>query len=674
MKKNVLNMSIVLSLILIFAGCENSQVNNVQPIKINGEKRFVIGNYHNPKDLEELKILAENGFNLVRCSPTKESLDLAKKAGLYGWVNTGGSVDFSDNKNERKEKLTELVKHLKDHPALAVWEVPDEALWSLAYNKEIDLFYWDGCSKKCQDSIITALSLSVKKKSKGYAEGCAEIKNLDPIHPIWMNHAPRNSLSQLQLFSQPADIVGCDIYPLQEAQDLHSDILDKSLTAVGGYTDIMQSVAQDRPVWMVLQAFSWELLLNPVPEILDPTKFPSYKDSRAMAWSAILHGAKGIFYWGSYKVDSKSIFWKNILGVTKEIAALEPFLIKDEFTSSIKVEPIQFKFSIKTRVVSMVKKHQEDYLLVFMQEDLNQAIDVSGLDFIEGKTLYELTTDRTYIVKDGNIRIWYSKEPHVLCTSRKYDVVHESQFPAVEIDYTNFMPDIKAVNTGVSNVFFDKKEVELIANFPKSKIYYTLDGSEPDNNSMLYNAPIVITKPLVLKAKEYVNKKNTGKVFVAEFKKASLQQSTTVKNLKNGLNYQYYEYREKINSTEQLLNKTATDNGVADNFEYPNQKMPVNFGLIFNGYIKIPKTGIYTFSLNSNDGAKMYFNNQLLINNDGLHGNKLVKQQIALSKGYFPVKLYYFQAGGGKNLTLNWACPGILNQKIPASVLFHTKN
>ena len=55
-----------------------------------------------------------------------------------------------------------------------------------------------------------------------------------------------------------------------------------------------------------------------------------------MAWDAILHGAKGILYWGSYMVNSKSLFWKSILGVTKEIAALEPFLLGNELKEKIK--------------------------------------------------------------------------------------------------------------------------------------------------------------------------------------------------------------------------------------------------------------------------------------------------------------------------------------------------
>jgi len=426
---------VILTLIFLFSlfyftGCKQSESSRtIQPVTIEGNARFIIGNYHNPQNLDELKRYAANGFNLVRCAPTKESLDLAQHAGLYGWVNTGSSINFSTDKDKQRKKLTELVNRLKDHPALAVWEVPDEALWNLSYPHLDRLFYDKNWSKERQDSVLRALNESINIKSRGYAEGCAELKGLDPVHPIWMNHAPRNSTQHLRLFSQPADIAGCDIYPEKEGFTGHGELTDHSLTATGGYTDLMQAVAPGKPIWMVLQAFSWELLQNPLPEKLDPKQFPSYKHSRIMAWDAILHGAKGILYWGSYKVSSKSLFWGSIMGVTKEIGALEPFLVADDVHKPIRIEPIQYVHSIKTRVASMLKQYKDDYLLVVLQEDLGQALDISGLDFLEGKTLYELTTDRSYTVKNGKIRVWFAKEPHVLCTSRKYNVVHESQFP-----------------------------------------------------------------------------------------------------------------------------------------------------------------------------------------------------------------------------------------------------
>ena len=442
MKHNLVffKMSFLLILLISLTKCSNPKTDEIKPVLINGEPRFIIGSYHNPNDLVELKNLAENGFNLVWCSADSDVLDMVKDAGLNAWLNTGGLIDLSKDQNKRKEQLTELVTQFKDHPALAVWEVPDEALWSLGYPGLEFLFYGKQWSEKQQDSILKVLSIAIPEKAQGIADGCELLRKIDPLHPIWMNHAPRNTLSQIRLFSKSADIVGCDIYPGKNGVNGHNELHNYRMSSVGGYTDIMQNAAPNKPIWMVLQGFSWDFLKlkNPVRENLDPKEFPTYKHSRVMAWDAILHGAKGILYWGSYMVSSKSLFWNSILGVTKEIAALEPFLLENELKEKIEIDPIQFTSSVKTRVASTLRKHNDDYLLVVLQEDLSQAINVSGLDFLEGKMLYELTTDRSYEVKNGKIRVWFGKEPHVLCTSLKYDVVHESQYPLTWDDKDNF--------------------------------------------------------------------------------------------------------------------------------------------------------------------------------------------------------------------------------------------
>ncbi len=448
---NNLVFKIFLLLILVFSltqctGPKNDKTKNdlltseIKPVIMNGKSRFIIGSYHNPQDLNELKRLADNGFNLVRCAPDSNALNMVKEAGLNAWINTGNKIDLSKDRDQRKEKLTSLISDFKNHPALAIWEVPDEALWSLGYPEFEFLFYAKQWSEAQQDSIIKELADAIPIKAQGIADGSEHIRQLDSLHPIWMNHAPRNTLDQLRLFSRSADIVGCDIYPGKKGVDGHNELHNHRLSSVGAYTELMQDAAANKPIWMVLPAFSWDLLRikNAQAEDLDPGNFPSYKHSRFMAWDAILHGAKGILYWGSFMVSTKTLFWSSIMGVTKEIAALEPFLLEEELKDRIKVDPVQFTSSVKTRVAYTLRKHKEDHLLVVLQEDLSQALNISGLDFLEGKTLYELTSDRSYVVKDGKIRVWFGREPHVLCTSKKYEVVHESQFPLTWDKEDNF--------------------------------------------------------------------------------------------------------------------------------------------------------------------------------------------------------------------------------------------
>jgi len=67
----------------------------------------------------------------------------------------------------------------------------------------------------------------------------------------------------------------------------------------------------------------------------------------------------------------------------------------------------------------------------------------------------------------------------------------------------------------------------------------------------------------------------------------------------------------------------------------------------------------------------LLIDNQLVIDHDGPHGADIEKAgKITLSKGIYPIKLDYFQAGGGMFLRLQYSTPGIEKQDIPAMVLF----
>ena len=79
-----------------------------------------------------------------------------------------------------------------------------------------------------------------------------------------------------------------------------------------------------------------------------------------------------------------------------------------------------------------------------------------------------------------------------------------------------------------------------------------------------------------------------------------------------------------------------------------------NFGIVFNGYIKITKSNNYVFRLESDDGSILTIDDQVIIDHDGLHGADARDGEIALSAGYHPFKLEYFQKSGGKSVALKW--------------------
>jgi len=68
-----------------------------------------------------------------------------------------------------------------------------------------------------------------------------------------------------------------------------------------------------------------------------------------------------------------------------------------------------------------------------------------------------------------------------------------------------------------------------------------------------------------------------------------------------------------------------------------------NYGLSCSGVIRAPETSMYTFYLTSDDGSKLFVNDRLLIDNDGLHSTRAYLNSIPLTKGDHNIKIDYFQ-------------------------------
>ncbi|KPA15363.1 membrane or secreted protein containing PA14 domain protein, partial [Candidatus Magnetomorum sp. HK-1] len=90
------------------------------------------------------------------------------------------------------------------------------------------------------------------------------------------------------------------------------------------------------------------------------------------------------------------------------------------------------------------------------------------------------------------------------------------------------------------------------------------------------------------------------------------------------------------------------------------------------GYIYITTTGKYTFYLKSDDGSKLLLNNNLLIDNDGLHGMREKKSTLNLNKGFHPIRIEFFENRGGAGLILSYQGPNFNKCVVPASVLYQS--
>lgn len=139
----------------------------------------------------------------------------------------------------------------------------------------------------------------------------------------------------------------------------------------------------------------------------------------------------------------------------------------------------------------------------------------------------------------------------------------------------------------------------------------------------------------------------------------------------NGLDYHYYE--GSYTAMPDFSSLTPLSKGSIPQFtlDLPN-RLGSHIAIRYTGYVDVANDGIYTFYCTTDDGSKLYIGNQLILNNDGIHGMVEVEGKIGLKKGRHAITLEYFQGMGGIGMEVRYSGAFLTKQIIPASALFRT--
>ncbi len=104
---------------------------------------------------------------------------------------------------------------------------------------------------------------------------------------------------------------------------------------------------------------------------------------------------------------------------------------------------------------------------------------------------------------------------------------------------------------------------------------------------------------------------------------------------------------------------------------FMNSGLADDVGAVFTGYVWAFIEGLYTFTTESDDGSKLYIGDEVVVNNDGLHGMVKVGGTIPLSAGWHKVRIEFFERGGGAGIISTIAGPGIAEQNLQGILLSH---
>ncbi len=278
---------------------------------------------------------------------------------------------------------------------------------------------------------------------------------------------------------------------------------------------------------------------------------------------------------------------------------------------------------------------------------------------LNGKPLNKFWFDHFALTGGGELVLEMGPEPNK-------DWAAESPTPQINDDVSPIVTTPYVVTD--NKLFIGSTEISLECDTEGADIYYTLDGSEPTINSQLYVNPFSIEETTKIKMRAFVGNRASLPA-VAVFKKAELAHSIDPGNLEQGVSYNYYV--GSFNNVNDYSNIKPYKSGVVSKIDLDKKDREQYFAFDFKGYINIPIDGLYTFYLISNDGSKLFIDNNIVINIDGLHPAIEEFKTVTLAAGKHAVAVKYFQNGGTNILKFMWEGPGLEKQEVPASVLFH---
>jgi hypothetical protein len=156
--------------------------------------------------------------------------------------------------------------------------------------------------------------------------------------PVWLNMGPsflsRENYAINTAYLESCDIISEDIYPVPHGKHKKGQGTNIHMELVGEHAAGIIEIAsinkvQQKPLWMVLQAFGWSSL-NDYFDNPDDYLPPTMAELRFMVYNAIVNGATGIIFWGlefeSLETEQGTAIWEACKNVATELQELNPVL------------------------------------------------------------------------------------------------------------------------------------------------------------------------------------------------------------------------------------------------------------------------------------------------------------------------------------------------------------
>jgi alpha-L-fucosidase len=233
-------------------------------------------------------------------------------------------------------------------------------------------------------------------------------------------------------------------------------------------------------------------------------------------------------------------------------------------------------------------------------------------------------------------------------------------------------PDIvdPPVISAPENIFVDRHTVQVTSGRDNVEVRYTTDGSTPGPSSLKADGPVLLTEGGLVRARGFRGGKPVSTAASAKFTKVIPMPAHTPEGVVPGIAYRYYH--GAWDTLPDFAAMSPVKEGSLRNFGTPSLRAE-NYGFVFEGFVSVPVRGVYSFFTESDDGSRLFIDDSLVVDNDGLHGMTEKKGAVGLDPGLHALRLAYFNKTGGAGLSVSWRGPAFERCAVPDSALFRVR-
>ncbi|OAQ39933.1 beta-N-acetylhexosaminidase [Pedobacter psychrophilus] len=238
------------------------------------------------------------------------------------------------------------------------------------------------------------------------------------------------------------------------------------------------------------------------------------------------------------------------------------------------------------------------------------------------------------------------------------------------------VPEVIGAKDTSINVINDSYNFDFKPSVNGAKVYYTIDGYEPNETTTLYTQPFKVNvpkgemRPVKARVITPLGKKSVVTTTLL-FNRDTLKADDSGNNKNQGA-LKYYYLPGKFKNTLEIDTNLATKKGLTSQISFTKVSGKAReYGIVFTGFINVNENANFEFSLYSDDGSRLYIDDELIIDNDGKHARFERSAGVALQSGLHKIKVLYFDDGPGSTLQVSVKGTDGKKIEIPSVMLYN---